>query len=78
VSIFEKILRAGEGRLLRRLSSIAATVSSIEDNYTELTDAELQAVSGGLNPQPLPPRVAYSMLFSNVAPRVFQGMFAFG
>jgi bacteriocin-like protein len=22
---------------------------------TELTDAELQAVSGGLNPQPLPP-----------------------
>ena len=29
MSIFEKILRAGEGRLLRRLSSIAATVSSI-------------------------------------------------
>jgi bacteriocin-like protein len=23
---------------------------------TELTDAELQAVSGGINPQPLPPR----------------------
>jgi bacteriocin-like protein len=25
------------------------------NNMTELTDAELQAVSGGLNPQPLPP-----------------------
>ena len=23
---------------------------------TELTDAELQAVAGGINPQPLPPR----------------------
>jgi len=45
VSIFEKILRAGEGRLLRRLSSIAATVSSIEDNYTELTDAELRELT---------------------------------
>ena len=45
MSIFEKILRAGEGRLLRRLSSIAATVSSIEDNYTELTDAELRELT---------------------------------
>jgi bacteriocin-like protein len=26
------------------------------NQMTVLTDAELQAVSGGLNPQPLPPR----------------------
>jgi len=45
VSIFEKILRAGEGRLLRRLSAIAATVNSIEDNYTELSDAELRELT---------------------------------
>ena len=45
---------------------------------TELTDAELQAVSGGLNPQPLPPRVAFSFLMTNVAVRAFQGTFAWG
>jgi len=45
VSIFEKILRAGEGRLVRRLASIAATVNSIEDNYVDLTDAELRELT---------------------------------
>jgi preprotein translocase subunit SecA len=41
VSVFEKILRAGEGRMIRRLSAIADAVNSIEDNYVDLTDAEL-------------------------------------
>jgi preprotein translocase subunit SecA len=45
VSFFEKILRAGEGRMLRRLQAIANAVSSIEDNYTELTDAELRELT---------------------------------
>ncbi|MGH3715945.1 MAG: preprotein translocase subunit SecA [Micromonosporaceae bacterium] len=45
MSIFEKILRAGEGRMVRRLSSIAAAVNSIEDDYTDLTDAELRALT---------------------------------
>ena len=31
--------------MLRRLSSIAATVNSIEDNYSELTDAELRELT---------------------------------
>src|SRR5216110_3688528 len=31
--------------MLRRLSAIAATVNSIEDNYTELTDAELRELT---------------------------------
>jgi bacteriocin-like protein len=48
------------------------------NKMTELSNAELQAVSGGLNPQPLPPRVAYSVLFTNVAVRAFQGTFAWG
>jgi bacteriocin-like protein len=43
---------------------------------SELTDAELQAISGGLNPQPLPPRLAHSFLFSNAAVRAFQATFA--
>src|SRR5690242_1892642 len=41
VSFFEKILRAGEGRILRRLSAIADAVNSIEENYVDLTDEEL-------------------------------------
>jgi preprotein translocase subunit SecA len=43
VSIFEKILRAGEGRMVRRLKAIADAVNSIEDDFVELTDAELRA-----------------------------------
>jgi len=45
VSIFEKILRAGEGRILRRLSAISAAVNTIEDNYVDLTDAELRELT---------------------------------
>jgi preprotein translocase subunit SecA len=40
VSIFEKILRAGEGRMLRRLHAIAEAVNSLEENYTDLGDDE--------------------------------------
>src|SRR5256714_473316 len=45
VSIFEKILRAGEGRIVRRLSAISAAVNTIEDNYVDLTDAELRELT---------------------------------
>ncbi|WP_020520105.1 preprotein translocase subunit SecA [Catelliglobosispora koreensis] len=45
MSFFEKILRAGEGRMLRRLEAIAKAVNSIEDNYVDLTDAELRALT---------------------------------
>ncbi len=45
VSIFEKILRAGEGRVVRRLETIAAAVNSIESNYVDLSDAELRELT---------------------------------
>ncbi|MBN1174774.1 MAG: preprotein translocase subunit SecA [Micromonosporaceae bacterium] len=45
MSIFEKILRAGEGRMLRRLKTIADVVNAIEDKYTDLTDAELRELT---------------------------------
>jgi len=45
VSILEKVLRAGEGRMLRRLKAIAAAVNSIEDGYVDLTDAELRELT---------------------------------
>ncbi|MQA25712.1 MAG: preprotein translocase subunit SecA [Micromonosporaceae bacterium] len=45
MSIFEKLLRAGEGRQVRRLKAIADACSSIEDKYTDLTDAELRELT---------------------------------
>ncbi|MGK5738489.1 preprotein translocase subunit SecA [Micromonospora sp. URMC 103] len=42
MSILERVLRAGEGRMVRRLKAIAAAVNSIEDDYVNLTDAELR------------------------------------
>ncbi|MBO4207574.1 preprotein translocase subunit SecA [Micromonospora echinofusca] len=45
MSILEKVLRAGEGRMLRRLKAIAAAVNSLEDDYVDLTDAELRGLT---------------------------------
>nr|WP_033339699.1 preprotein translocase subunit SecA [Catenuloplanes japonicus] len=42
MSILERVLRAGEGRMVRRLKAIADAVNSIEDQYTDLTDDELR------------------------------------
>ncbi|MEI4272094.1 preprotein translocase subunit SecA [Klenkia sp. LSe6-5] len=41
--VFSKILRAGEGKLVRRLSKIADAVESLEPDVVDLTDAELRA-----------------------------------
>ncbi len=41
--VLQRILRAGEGKILRRLNKIADAVESLADDYTDLTDAELQA-----------------------------------
>ncbi|AWS40890.1 preprotein translocase subunit SecA [Streptosporangium sp. 'caverna'] len=44
-AFLDKILRAGEGKLLRKLKRIADQVNSIEDDFTSLTDAELRALT---------------------------------
>src|ERR1700712_759050 len=41
--VLAKILRAGEGRILRRLSKIADAVESLDEETAQLTDAELRA-----------------------------------
>ncbi|MGY1807307.1 preprotein translocase subunit SecA [Blastococcus sp. SYSU D00669] len=41
--VFTKLLRAGEGKIVRRLSKIADAVESLADETSELTDAELRA-----------------------------------
>ncbi|WP_091060292.1 preprotein translocase subunit SecA [Micromonospora humi] len=45
MSILEKVLRAGEGRMVRRLKAIAAAVNSIEDDYVNLSDDELRGMT---------------------------------
>ncbi|WP_428961780.1 preprotein translocase subunit SecA [Micromonospora fluostatini] len=45
MSILEKVLRAGEGRMVRRLKAIANAVNSIEDDYVDLSDEELRGMT---------------------------------
>ncbi len=44
--IIDKLLRIGEGKILRQLETIAKAVNAIEDDFTKMTDAELQAMTG--------------------------------
>ena len=41
--VLAKILRAGEGKIVRRLKTIADHVDAIEPDYVDLSDAELRA-----------------------------------
>jgi preprotein translocase subunit SecA len=42
VSVFGKLMRAGEGKILRKLDRIARQVDSIEEDFIALSDAELR------------------------------------
>ncbi|GAA1689491.1 preprotein translocase subunit SecA [Microbacterium sediminicola] len=44
----EKLLRAGEGRLLRRLQQVAKAVNALEDEYSHLSDEELRGETAEL------------------------------
>ena len=41
-SVLDSLLRAGEGRLIRKLESIAKEVNALEPHYQQLTDDELK------------------------------------
>ncbi|MCW2693314.1 MAG: secA [Mycobacterium sp.] len=41
--VLDKLLRAGEGRIVRKLERLARDVNSVEDEFTAMTDAELRA-----------------------------------
>ena len=45
MKLFDKVLRAGEGKTLRKLHAISAAVNAIEEHYVDLTDAELRALT---------------------------------
>ncbi|MCJ1695044.1 preprotein translocase subunit SecA [Rathayibacter caricis] len=41
-SVLEKVLRVGEGRILRRLENYAKAVNALEEDFTHLSDEELK------------------------------------
>ncbi|MCU1658824.1 MAG: protein translocase subunit secA, partial [Pseudonocardiales bacterium] len=43
--VLAKILRAGEGKMVRRLATIADHIETLEEDYVDLTDAELRALT---------------------------------
>jgi preprotein translocase subunit SecA len=43
--VLDKLLRAGEGRLLRKLKGLAEQVNVYEESFADMTDAELQAMT---------------------------------
>jgi preprotein translocase subunit SecA len=43
--IIDSVLRAGEGKTLRKLKRIAEQINSIEEDFTSLSDAELRAMT---------------------------------
>ena len=45
VSVLDKLLRAGEGKVLRKLEAIAKQVNALESTMTPLTDAELRGLT---------------------------------
>ena len=45
VELFNKVLRAGEGKILRRLKSITVQVNALEADFEPLSDAELRALT---------------------------------
>jgi preprotein translocase subunit SecA len=42
IKIFERMLRAGEGRILKKLQGISLQVNAIEEDFEKLTDEELR------------------------------------
>ena len=45
VSVLDKILRAGEGKILRTLESLAAQVNALEEHYVNMSDEELRGLT---------------------------------
>ncbi|GAA0986374.1 Protein translocase subunit SecA [Nocardioides aquaticus] len=46
--IIDKLLRLGEGKIVRRLETVAAAVNAIEDDFVAMSDAELQGMTDEL------------------------------
>ncbi|MFC5178568.1 preprotein translocase subunit SecA [Nocardioides taihuensis] len=45
-AILDKLLRIGEGKILRQLEAVAQAVNAIEDDFVAMSDDELQGMTG--------------------------------
>ena len=45
MSVLDKILRAGEGKILRTLESLAVQVNALEEHYISMSDEELRSLT---------------------------------
>ena len=45
MSVLDKILRAGEGKILRTLESLAGQVNALEEHYISMSDEELRSLT---------------------------------
>ena len=45
MSLFDKMLRAGEGKILRKLESLAQQVNALEEHFVALSDEDLRAMT---------------------------------
>ncbi|MDO9495811.1 MAG: preprotein translocase subunit SecA, partial [Nocardioides sp.] len=43
--LFDKLLRIGEGKILRQLETISKAVNAIEDDFVAMSDAELKGMT---------------------------------
>jgi preprotein translocase subunit SecA len=44
-AVFDRMLRAGEGKILRKLKAISVQVNAIEDDFVAMSDAELRGMT---------------------------------
>jgi preprotein translocase subunit SecA len=44
-AVFDRMLRAGEGKILRKLKAISQQVNAIEDDFAAMSDAELRGMT---------------------------------
>ena len=63
---FDKLLRTGEGKIIKRLEAIVRQVNSIEEDFTGLTDAELRGLTAEYRE-----RLAGGEVLDDVLPEAF-------
>ncbi len=64
--IIDKLLRIGEGKILRQLETVAKAVNAIEDDFTKMSDTELQGMTGELKE-----RLAQGATLDEIMPEAF-------
>ena len=66
VSVLDKILRAGEGKVLRSLESLASQVNLLEEHYITMSDEELRGLTAEFKD-----RIAAGETLDDLLPEVF-------